>query len=270
MRKYNNKKNTNKNIEDIINIKNLTKTAYNYLRNYREFHNEMDKNMLNMKFNNKNIVSKIDVTFVRKNKYITKDIYIIMTDFMTQNIINKSNIQYFIDVTYYATPPNNKKFKILIILAFNRDSYNTILCNISIISNENKETFISIFNYLKNKYSFNLNSITIDYSLAEYNAIKTVFQNCQIIPCFFHFIQNISKRIINLKSKNLVKKKAAKNLLANMKLLAFVPLSVLDTFYNLIKSKFKNDNKKLFNILINIIWEVRNLKENYGIIIIQY
>ena len=31
-----------------------------------------------------------------------------------------------------------------------------------------------------------------------------------------------------------------------MKLLEFVPLSVLDTFYNLIKSKFKNDNKKFF------------------------
>ena len=55
-----------------------------------------------------------------------------MTDFMKNNIINKNNIQYFIDVTYYATLPNNKKFKILIILAFNRDTCNTILCNINI------------------------------------------------------------------------------------------------------------------------------------------
>ena len=210
LNKYNNKKNKSNNIQDIINLKNLTKTAYNYLRNYREFHHEMDNNLLNMKFNNLNIVTKIDVTFIRKNKNITKDIYIIMTEFMINNIANKNNIQYFIDVTYYATPPNNKKFKILIIIAFNRETYNTILCNISLISNENKETFCQVFNYLKNKHLFNPNAVTIDYSLAEYNAIRTVFPNCRIIPCFFHFIQNISKRINNLRSKNFAKKKNSK------------------------------------------------------------
>ena len=65
----------------------------------------MDNILLNKKFNNLNFVTKIDVTFIRKNKNITKDIYIIMTEFMINNIANKNNIQYFIDVTYYSTPP---------------------------------------------------------------------------------------------------------------------------------------------------------------------
>ena len=75
----------------------------------------------------------------------------------------------------------------LIILAFNNESFNTILCNISIISNENKETFISILDHLKTKYRFMPKSITIDYSLAEYNPIKYDFSNKNL---------NISKDVL--------------------------------------------------------------------------
>ena len=42
-----------------------------------------------------------------------------MTEQMINNICNPKNIQYFQDITYYATPGNNKKYKILVILAFN-------------------------------------------------------------------------------------------------------------------------------------------------------
>ncbi len=38
-----------------------------YLRNYREFNKETDKNLLDIKFNNENIVTKINILF---KKYI--------------------------------------------------------------------------------------------------------------------------------------------------------------------------------------------------------
>ena len=68
---------------------------------------------------------------------------------MKKNIKNQKNIQYFLDVTYYATPPNNKKYRILIIISFNSELFRTLLCNISIISKENKETFCTILDYFK-------------------------------------------------------------------------------------------------------------------------
>ena len=68
---------------------------------------------------------------------------------MKENIKNQKNIQYFLDVIYYVTPPNNKKYRILIIISFNSELFRTLLCNIIIISNENKETFYTIFDYLK-------------------------------------------------------------------------------------------------------------------------
>jgi hypothetical protein len=79
----------------------------------------MDKNLLNMKINNSDKFSKLQVTFKKNNENITKDICILMTEDMINNIRNKHNIQYFMDVTYYATPPNVNKYKLLIIIEFN-------------------------------------------------------------------------------------------------------------------------------------------------------
>ncbi len=42
----------------------------------------------------------------------TKDIYIIMSDDMEKNIKNKNNNQFFLDTTYYDTPPNSNKIKL--------------------------------------------------------------------------------------------------------------------------------------------------------------
>ena len=106
------------------------------------------------------------------------------------------------DITYYATRLNINKFKLLVILAFNRDLFKSILCNITIIQNENKETFIETLNYLKLKYNWNPANITIDNSLAEKKAINYVFPNCTIIPFFFHFEVNLAKHFKEIKSKN--------------------------------------------------------------------
>ena len=110
----------------------------------------MDKNLLNMKINNSDKFSKLQVTFKKNNENITKDIYILMTEDMINNIRNKHNIQYFIDVTYYATPPNINKYKLLIIIAFNIEEYKTVLCNISILSNEKKANIYNNIRTFKN------------------------------------------------------------------------------------------------------------------------
>ena len=207
----------------------------------------MDKNLLNMKINNSDKFSKLQVTFKKNNENITKDIYILMTEDMINNIRNKHNIQYFMDVTYYETPPPNvNKYKLLIIIAFNLEEYKTTTSNISILSNENKPTFITILEHLKIRYNFYPNKLTIDYYKAEFSAIKTIFPNSIIIPCFFHFIMNISKKIPNLKSKNKSEKTFALDLLSNIKLLCFMPNNKIKNFYQLIKQKYLNSFKEFF------------------------
>ena len=125
------------------------------------------------------------------------------------------------------------KFKLLVILAFNRELFKSIIINLSLIQNENKETFVTILSYLKNKYNWHPNNVTIDYSKAEKKALTEVFPNIQFIPCFYHYMVNITKHIPELKAKNKSLKLIAKDCLANIKLLSFVPLSKFNNFYNL-------------------------------------
>ena len=99
---------------------------------------------------------------------------------MEENITNKENTQYFSDVKYYCVPPNNKKYKIFTILAFNKQKYHTVLCNLSLIQNENIETFYIVLDYLKNRYNFKPKNITIDFSKSEYAAFKKIFNDITI------------------------------------------------------------------------------------------
>ena len=77
-----------------------------------------------------------------------------MTKEMENNLTNNNNIQYFADITYNAVPYSNKKFKLRILIAFNKEVQHSILCCLALIKNENKETFLTMFEYLINKYKF--------------------------------------------------------------------------------------------------------------------
>ena len=154
-----------------------------------------------------------------------------MSKEMENNINSNNNTQYFADVTYYWVPPNNKKFKLFTLLALNKEKYHTTLCNLSMIFNENTETFYTLFDYLKNKYNFKTKYITIDFSVAEYYGFKKVFKDIIIIPCFFHFCQNIVSNLPDLKNKNNTIKNYAKDLLTNLKLLCFIERKKVKNFY---------------------------------------
>lgn len=91
---------------------------------------------------------------------------------METNIKLENKIQCFADIIYYAIPPNQSKYKIFILLSFNNTLHKIVLCNTSIIANENKEAFIIIFNFIKNKYNFKTDRFTIDYSKALILSVK--------------------------------------------------------------------------------------------------
>ena len=87
------------------------------------------------------------------------------------------------------------------------------------ITNENSETFYTILEFLKNKYKFVPKNITIDFSKSLYNAYKNLFKDININPCFYHYCQNIKRKLPQLKDKNSIINNYAKDLFANLKLL---------------------------------------------------
>ena len=127
--------NINIDIKNIINVKQLLISSFNHLKNFKEFNKDFKENLINLNYDNKQIVTILSMNFIRKNKKYKKDIYIIMNEEMESNIKEKDNIQFFTDITYYAIPPKPVKYKILILLAFNNKEFKSILCSIALIAN---------------------------------------------------------------------------------------------------------------------------------------
>lgn len=116
--------------------------------------------------------------------------------------------QWFMDCTYYAIPRNNNEFKLLLLIGYNKSEKKTYLGAIVLIKNENKETFLSIFNYLEIKYNFNPKCINIDCSQAEIISIKKKFPHAKIVLCYYHIVKRIIKHLPQLKCKNKDTKKS--------------------------------------------------------------
>ena len=117
---------------------------------------------------------------------------------------------------------------------------------LALINNENAETIEKILNFLKINFQLNPELITVDFGKAGLKAINKIFPNARIFPCYFHMIRRLCLHIKNLKSSNKVIKRAAKNLLFNMKILLFIDSDKIDSFFTLIKNKYYNTNKKFF------------------------
>ena len=64
------------------------------------------------------MVIKLKVNYIRKIFHYNKDIYCIMTKEIENNLTSLNNIQYFLDITYYNVPPNNKKCNLLVLMSY--------------------------------------------------------------------------------------------------------------------------------------------------------
>ena len=113
--------------------------------------NKLKKNfedvILSMKLGEENYIYKLCVYFEKKGIRYEKNVFIIMTKTMVENLKLNDNIRHFMDVTYYSSPPSKVKYKLFVLLSFNQSKYETILCNLSLIENKNTETFITILSH---------------------------------------------------------------------------------------------------------------------------
>ena len=107
--------------------------------------------------------------------------------------------------------------KLFVLLTYNNRSNKVLLCLLCLIYNENEETFMEIFKFLKINFNLKHSLFTVDFGKAGCLALNSIFPETSIFPCYFHFIRRMIIHIKNLHSKNKVIKRNAKNLLFNMK-----------------------------------------------------
>ena len=91
---------------------------------------------------------------------------------MEKNITDKDSTQYFSDTTYNSVPYYNKRLKLWVLVAFNKRDQHSILCSLVLLYNENKETILTILDYLYQKFKFYPEIMTKDFGQGPYKAIK--------------------------------------------------------------------------------------------------
>ena len=97
---------------------------------------------------------------------------------MKDNINLEGNSLYFADTTYGVEPPQNSRMKLFIILAYDEKINKILICALSLIYNENLETFKTIFKFLKTIYNFKPKLFTIDLGKAK--TIANIFYHFSI------------------------------------------------------------------------------------------
>ena len=189
-------------------------------------------------YNNKNIVEEYTVEYYKNNIKNTDNIYLILTDNIKYNLQNIKAKHIFLDCTYKIIPPALKRYKFFVILGYDENKNKLILYLFSLIRHENKETFETIFKILKIKYEFNPIFINTDYQKGQIGAIINVFPNSTVILCWFHALRNIKLKIPFLNSKNTTERNVSKDIIANIKLLFFIPEKYIQNFYQDIKNAY--------------------------------
>ena len=89
-----------------------------------------------------------------------------------------------------------------IMLSYNKKYNKFLICNISLIKNENIETFKCIINHLKETYNFNPKIMTVDFCKAAYITFKNTYKDIIMVPCFFHLLQRLILHLPQYKDQN--------------------------------------------------------------------
>ncbi|XP_066596630.1 uncharacterized protein [Prorops nasuta] len=105
-----------------------------------------------------------------------------------------------VDATYKTTPNIEKCYQFLTVMG---EKYEKVFPFIWVLmNNKSASTYTNLFSYLKSNVlppSFKPNYVHCDFELALHNSLKSVFSECNIIGCYFHYVQAVRKMAKKLK-----------------------------------------------------------------------
>ena len=164
--------------------------------------------------------------YERKNK-ISKEIklctlFLIINVIMLQSLKSNNIIKYFGDCTYHCISPSVRKYKLFVIMGLNLKANKAHICYYCLLPDETYKSYNRLFKTLKNVYKYNLKIFTIDFCKACSKAIHDNCPDCLIIKCFFHWNKVLWTNIKKLGFTEINKINRTKELLYNIKLMAFL------------------------------------------------
>ena len=95
-------------------------------------------------------------------------------------------------------PKKYTNYKLMTITCINKKTNSTKICCFIAFKYQDVESYIRIFEYLKNNFNFSPKIVHIDYEQSLRLSLLNQFQKENkplILFCFFHFIKSIKERL---------------------------------------------------------------------------
>ena len=144
-------------------------------------------------------------------------------------------------------------------------NYQTVIAAFLCIKYTDYESLLKIFGLLKSLYSFSPIVVNTDFDNSQIKALKkcdAFIKPPYIVPCLFHYSQNITKK---LKQYKIIKKKMNKRgieILHNLQILCFIDINKIKDHFKFLKEKISvNENEKNLMVYIENYW----IKKQYDI-----
>jgi hypothetical protein len=107
---------------------------------------------------------------------------------------------YFGDGTFRCVPTVfYQLYTLHLDLCSNETVTNVIPVIYALLPNKSEATYERFFKLVKDKLGAVIENFKCDHEIAVMNAVQTVFPNCQLTTCFYHFNKNIWKKAKTLK-----------------------------------------------------------------------
>ena len=211
--------------------------------------------------NNRNINS-IDITYNynKSNNKIEErreKLIVLTTPKMEKKVTDNTIDNYFIDITYKILPKGQRKYKLMTITGLDNTNNNSYICFLILLCYEDQISFQRLFRYLHENYKFSPKNIHLDYCKALRNALlteNTFTQKPKLIHCFFHFVQNVVKRMKALKIIKSRINKRAFEIIKNVEIICFIKPSYIGDYKKFLKINLKNDEEKQLYLYLEKEW----------------
>lgn len=179
----------------------------------------------------------------------------------SRNLLKKTidGITFFGDGTFRCVPCQFYQLYTLHVDLFsNENTTNVIPAVFALLPNKSEQTYVRFFSLVKDKLGIIMNNFKCDFEIATINAVQTVYPNCQVTTCFYHYNKNIWKKAKTLK---LTGSKEGRNFTRKVALLPLLPYNrISETWFSISNSVPDTNELKLFKKYFEEQWMKLNPK----------
>lgn len=160
---------------------------------------------------------------------------------------------YFGDGTFYCVPQHHYQlYSLHVDIGSNENVTNVVPVIFALLPNKSEQTYVRLFELIKNKLSVEMPTFKCDFETAVMKAVKRVFPNCKISGCFYHYNKAIWR---TAKKFNLTLTSDSRKMVRMVSYLPLLPSRFIEDAWNsIIRETDDTEDIRKFKNYFNKQW----------------